>query len=814
MSFKAPRLMSSVALLAGFIATPLPVKAARPFVQSANLLVPPRPAGTTPSNLVSPGNTAPGAPITEVIVTAQKRAEPLNRTPISMIVVSGDDMRKAQAHDLKDLQYLTPSLFVTSTANEGQTTARLRGVGTVGDNPGLDSSVGVVIDGVARARTATALGDLGMLDRIEILKGPQSDVYGKGASAGLIQVVTRLPDFKPSSNLELTTGSQNALGASAYLTGRLIGNLAGSLNFTSRRRDGQYHVQTGAGPRSETSDNNENYDSLRGQLLLVTSDKASFRLIADYTRKDESCCTGVNLLVGGTHVYIDQLAGGIGTATVANLRSRVAWSNRSTRQVVLDSGVSAQIDLALNDYVQLTSITAARGWNQTGGYDADFTSADIYYRDPNGGFSNRFHTYSQEIRLNGKTRRLNWMLGGYLNKEDLVRHDETLYGKDYESYLSLLLSGGSSLATISNLTGLPIGQSYVAGQGNHDLYQQTERNSALFGHADWFITDSLTLLGGVRLNHQDKGLLIHFSNSDGGRACSLATSALGVLCLPWSNPAFNALSLQQKGSENASTGSLRLKWQIDPSRMTYLSYATGWKGAGYNLDREQMANTSVNRDSSFRAETSRSYEAGFKGRWMENRLSLNMAAFDEAFRHFQLNTFLGTTFVVDSIPNLRSHGAEIDGRYFASQSPSGNLILSGGLTYDEARFGKEAVAGLPLLSNGTAAFAPKWSSVFGIDYGRAIGDLKLGLTLTGKMNSAYNTGSDLNPVKLQKAYTLYGGRISVGAPDDHWSLELWGQNLTDALYYQVAFAAPFQAGTYDAFLGQPRTVGLTLRLRR
>ncbi len=751
---------------------------------------------------------------TEVIVTAQKKPEPLSRTPLSLAVVTGDQMQKAQAHDLKDLQLLTPSLMVISTANEAQTTARLRGVGTVGDNPGLDSSVGVVIDGVARARTATGMSDLGVLDRIEILKGPQSDVYGKGASAGVIQVVTKLPDFKPSASLELTAGNMGAYGASAYVTGRISGNLAGSVSLTKRQRDGQYHVHTGSGPRSDTTDNDQNYWSARGQLLFVPNENASVRIIADYTKRDESCCTGTGITIGGTRAYIDQLASDDGTATTVNPKARQAWSNRPTDQSLIDSGLSAQVDLKLAENLQLTSITSARHWDHTNGYDADFTSADIYYRDPNGGFGNRFNTFGQELRLNGKSAKVGWMLGFFLNQEDLTRHDETIYGRDYESYVSLLLSGGTNLAKVSSLTGLPVGQSFAAGQGNHDVYNQVERNAALFGHAEWYISDSLTLLGGLRFNHQRKDLDSHFTNSDGGLACSLTTASKSVLCLPWSNPAFNNLNLSQYDTENASTGSLRLKWQITPGLMSYVSYATGWKGAGYNLDREQKADYTVDRDSSFRAETSRSYEAGVKGRWFGNRLSVNAAVFDEAFRNFQLNTFLGTTFVVDSIPNLRSKGVELDGRYYVSGTDFGNLTLNGGLTYDEARFGPEAVPGLALIASNTASFAPKWSAAYGADYARSIGNLKLGITFDGKYNSAYNTGSDLNPIKTQKAYTLYNGRIAIGAPDDSWSLELWGQNLTDVLYYQVAFAAPFQSGTYDAFVGQPRTYGLTLRLRR
>lgn len=747
-----------------------------------------------------------GHDVTEVIVTAQKRPEPLRQAPLAISVVSGAQMDDAHAHDLRDLQTLTPSLFVIADANEAQTTARLRGVGTVGDNPGLDSSVGVVIDGVSRARTATAMSDLGPLDRIEILKGPQSDVYGKGASAGVIQVVSKLPSFTPDTEVTLDAGNMGAYGASLYTTGKLSDHWAGSLFVTKRKRDGQYHVHTGDGPATRRDDGDQNYWSARGQLLYVPNDRASLRLIADYTDRDEACCAAVNIAIGGTAGYIDALANGDGTAASVDPKARQVWSNRPLNQRLKDGGVSAQLDLKLNDAIQLTSITAVRRWDHANGYDGDFTAADVLYRDP-GGLRNRFDTFSQEVRLNGTGERYNWMAGLYLDQSELDRRDETLYGADYESYVSLLLSGGASLSKVADYTGLPVGDSFVAGQGSHDAYDQREKNFAVFGHGEWKLSDSLTLLGGLRWNHQIKRVVSRFSNSDDGLACALATGGQGVLCLPWSNPAFNGLTLYQRNAEDATTGSLRLKWQATANLMTYASYATGWKGTGFNLDREQNADMSVDRDSSFKPETSRSYEAGVKGRWFGNRLSVNLAAFDEAFRNFQLNTYLGTTFLVYSVPHLRSRGVELDGRYYL-----GGLSLNAGLTYDDAKFGPEAVPGLPLIANGTASFAPKWSAAYGGDYSRDFGLYRLGVSLSAKYNSAYNTGSDLAPVKTQKAYTLLTGRVALSRPDQGWSLELWGQNLSDATYYQVAFAAPFQSGTYDAFLGQPRTYGVTLKL--
>ena len=745
---------------------------------------------------------------TEVIITAQKRPEPLSHAPLSVAVISGAAMEKDGAHDLKDIQTLTPSLFVISTANEAQTTARLRGVGTVGDNPGLESSVGVTIDGVYRPRTATAMSDLGEVDHIEILKGPQSDVYGKGASAGIIQVVTRLPEFQPSQSLELTGGNMGAYGVSAYATGPLSPAWAGSLSLVSRHRDGQYHVNTGSGPRTDTTDNDQNYGSARGQLLWQPQGPARLRLIADYTRRDEACCAGVGITIGGTKAYIDQLAGGQGTAAVIDPAARQVWSNRSTNQRLIDGGLSAQLDLKLSDSVQLTSVSAWRRWDHENGYDADFTTADIYYRNP-GEFGNRFDTWSQEVRLNGKGEHFDWMLGAFADKEDLTRRDETIYGRDYEAYLGLLLTAGANAQKVSQITGLPVGQSYVPGQGNHDRYDQSERNFALFTHEEWRVGDDVTVLAGLRWNHQTKSLVSRFTNSDGGIACQHATASQSVLCLPWSNPAFNNLTLRQKDIGDATTGSLRLKWQATPQVMTYASYATGWKGAGFNLDREQNTNFTVNPDSSFRAETSRSWEIGAKGRWMETRLQVDVTAFDETFRNFQLNTFLGTTFVVDSIPRLRSQGVELEARYHWM-----GLAVNGGVTYDDARFGPDAIPGLALIANGRPSFAPKWSVISGIDYQHSLGRFNLDMTLNGRYNSAYNTGSDLNPVKGQKAYTVVDGRIALQAPDGGWSLELWGRNLTNQTYKQVAFAAPFQSGTYDAFLATPRTYGLTLRLRR
>jgi len=149
-----------------------------------------------------------------ITVTAQKREEQLQDVPIAITTLSQQQLQDTGVRDVKDMQMLVPGLTVTSTQSEAQTTARIRGIGTVGDNVGLESSVGVVIDGVYRPRNSVGFGDLGQLERIEVLKGPQGTLFGKNTSAGVINVITRRPNHETSAEAELTVGNYGAIGVS------------------------------------------------------------------------------------------------------------------------------------------------------------------------------------------------------------------------------------------------------------------------------------------------------------------------------------------------------------------------------------------------------------------------------------------------------------------------------------------------------------------------------------------------------------------------------------------------------------------------
>ena len=265
--------------------------------------------------------------------------------------------------DIKDLQVLVPGLTVTSTQSEAITTARIRGIGTVGDNVGLESSVGVVIDGVYRPRNSVGFGDLGELQRIEVLKGPQGTVFGKNTSAGVINIVTKRPDFVRGGDMELTLGTPGAVGVSGSFNTPVGENSAFRIYAAKRTRDGFMDVRTGVGPRTNHADADQDFYSLRAQWLFTPSDTFDINFIADYTKRDENCCAAVTIGAWRHRRPSSmRLAGGKGLVPVADPFARVALQqprHRRSRSRTRASAPRPTGPRPGSADATLTSITAA-----------------------------------------------------------------------------------------------------------------------------------------------------------------------------------------------------------------------------------------------------------------------------------------------------------------------------------------------------------------------------------------------------------------------------------------------------------------------
>ena len=307
----------------------------------------------------------------------------------------------------------------------------------------------------------------------------------------------------------------------------------------------------------------------------------------------------------------------------------------------------------------------------------------------------------------------------------------------------------------------------------------------------------------------------------------LVAGVLGRMCLPWTNALHDGDVTHQSRSENEWSGTLKFAYRWNENAMTYFSAARGYKAGGFNLDRTQVGVTPTTSDTSFPGEFVDSYELGAKTTWAGGNLLLNGALFHQTYSDFQLNSFLGTSFVVRSIPKVTSQG--LDAELLWQATPG--LMLQTGLVYADTKYGK-TIPGADFtypgqfykLPGGQMSFAPKWSFSASLTYEWDIGsNLEGRFNIGGKWMSEYNTGSDRDDEKLQDAYAVVNARVGIGSRDRRWQLEFWGLNIFDQDYVQVAFDGPLQAvgtpqpndplNTYNAFLGAPRMYGVTLRVR-
>ncbi len=256
----------------------------------------------------------------DIVVTAQGRAQALADVPVAISAISADTLQNSGASDIRQLNQLAPSLLVSSTGSEANGSARIRGIGTVGDNPGLESSVAVFIDGVYRSRSGIGLTELGEIDRVEVLRGPQGTLGGRNSSAGLISIVSKAPSFSGvSGGAEATYGNYDFWRFAGNINVPLSETIAARVDGVYVKRDGFYRDYT-----NNTDVNDRNRYFVRGQLLFEPSSDISFRLIGDYTHRYEKCCAAtyvdrsVNEAVGNLNDPLASVNAGLAAANNGN----------------------------------------------------------------------------------------------------------------------------------------------------------------------------------------------------------------------------------------------------------------------------------------------------------------------------------------------------------------------------------------------------------------------------------------------------------------------------------------------------------------
>jgi iron complex outermembrane receptor protein len=589
--------------------------------------------------------------IEEIVITSTKREENIQDVPIAVSAFTADDLLNRGIDEVEELEEISPSIQInTSNSASNGGTIRIRGMGTTGNNPGLEAAVGSFVDGIYRSRAGQTFGDLLDIERVEVLRGPQGTLFGKNTSAGAIHVITKKPNLDEMEGFAaVEIGNLDHRRISVSNSAPIVeGELGYRISATWNQRDGYIEDIHS----SKAWGNRDRY-SLRGQLLWTPSDAFSMRLIGDYAERDESCCPGQTLYYGPSSNRFNQAAGvvpgfsnnfgaqelatsiGLGkdfidipTAFInptncigagcvgpypyakkskQSAEQREVGVNYAPFEDVADWGLSLEMNYDM-DWATLTSITGYRDFHAQYGEDIDFTSADILR--PQQDLDDISEILSQEFRLVGTWDRLDWLFGAYVYGEEL-HSDERL---EFGSQAGLFALGSISAALAP---ALPAGAGYSA------VWEQSSDGYAFFTHNTFHVTDAFSVTGGFRYSHEQKvafGILnngaIALKNGqvqtgngfvvgqqvpagvndavtggllpgNAGWCEELTSAGLGAVRNVLRGFCDNA-SWEDKATENEYTGQVSLAYAITDDINVYATYSRGYKAGGYNLDQESV----------------------------------------------------------------------------------------------------------------------------------------------------------------------------------------------------------------------------------
>ena len=805
------------------------------------------------------------AAIDEIVVTANKREQSLQDVPMSVSVTSGEQISQSSIVDLIDLQTAVPSLRVNQLQSSAQTNFIIRGYGNGANNPGIEPAVSVYIDGVPRTRSASILADLPTVQRVEVLSGPQSTLFGKNASAGVISVTTMLPEQEMGGMVEATAGNYG----SNIIKGTLTGGITDTVSF---RLSGSDNSSDGYATNITTGDNinNRNRSAIRGQLLIEPNEDLTIRMIADHNEIDEECCAASSL------VYSDASAAAAGLAqqrgfdaTPIDPWARNLSMNFNPSNKLKGDGLSIQFDYDM-DFATLTSITSSRDQSLESTFDADFTAAELV--DENR-VDYDFKTFTQEFRLtsNGDSD-TQWMVGISHSNEDIESFRNVTFGDDLYAYADALITGGlfagiaaQAAAGYIEATGdtagaeaygvgiatdtlAPVGGSginligasfemcvvnaepcsdifYVPETGNVDeSFQMEGVATSLFGQVDFAISDQLTATVGLNFTEDKKTVVSDVLVIDEFAKLSLAGGDFdGVKGLQLF-PEFPAYG----GDEDESgifqsddlTHTLRLAYDLKEDMTVYASHSTGFKAASVNLSVD--GRTPGNRSAD--PEEATNIEIGFKAAFDNGYL--NLALFQQSIDGFQSNEFSGTGFNLVNAGKETHEGIELTGMFALTESLVVNVsaitIDAVYDSFDEGTCDRTGLAGEAYqcppgsdfveLSGQTPAGVHELSINANAVYSFNVNDSVNGFLRVEYVHESDAKVANLIPESLASRGTdNLNASLGFSSENGGWDAMLWGRNLTDHESLISAFPTTAQPGSFSGYPNAPRTYGLTLR---
>lgn len=746
----------------------------------------------------------------QIVVTATQRVVPARDTAASVSVFTAERLNDSNVTTVKQLTTLAPSMTVLNSIGEafGQLIA-VRGVATSGADVGLESAVGITLDGVPLMRPNVSIFDLQGVDRVEFLRGPQGTLFGANTTTGIINVLTRRPDFEPSFEAAATYGERNMRELRLSADGGIVASkLAGRIDALIGAIDGYL-----PNPNTGNTYGARHREQARGQLLWTPTTDVDVRLIADYLHHGGSVNSPVYRVVGPTGPLISALSG---EPLVGFFHARdISQTDAATPRFEISdtAGVSTEVDWR-TVAGQLTAIASHRSSNIKRDYDLDNSPADLAY-DPRDG--ERFHLSTFELRFRGVAGPLDYLLGGYVSRGLIISRDSHTAGKAFDAYMNALAGGAIPL-----VTGLPAGSNFPAGSGVLDVYRQRTDTYAFFTHEVLQLTGGLSAILGARYSAEDKSLAASIATKNPGCLSALAShpNLAGVpaalqplVCLPNFDPRYDGTYATSRGDGNWS-GTAALNEKLTDAFSAYLSYSRGYKSGGYQLARDGMSVTAPSLSQlAFNPETTDSYETGLKGISPDGNWRASTAAFYTSFDDYQFSYFTGFNRRTQNVPKLVTKGFEAEAAY----RPIEALELSASGTYQEAIFGDSGFpAALIQLEGATAPLAPRWIGVAAAEYRAPIQAAGVDgfASVDVRWQSKSNVGSSAapSPNYFQGAYAVLGARLGIEARESHWRVEVWARNLLNQRAWALLNSTTLQPGSISGFVTDPRTAGVTATL--
>ncbi|MDN4546180.1 TonB-dependent receptor [Pseudomonas sp. C32] len=666
--------------------------------------------------------------LTSVTVTATRREESLQKIPVAVSVVDGEQLERDNRNSVSSIVQQVPSLNFRTGASNKDTSLFVRGVGTISTSPGVEPTVATVIDGVVYARPGQTTLDLLDLERIEVLRGPQGTLFGKNASAGVLNIISRAPTAETQGYIDQSNYSGNESRTRFGLGGSLIPDtLKGSITTLFGSYDGNVDNE-----HNGQEVNGYNHKGARGKLEFTPNDDLKLTFIADYMQSHDDAPNGV---------VSESL-----TPAFANALSPVRASsdnrkiNTDTRSHVddINKGLSGQLDWSLGDYT-LTSITAWRGWDNTQYQDGDRLSTITAAFPGSADIGDlAFDQYSQELRLASPKGEFLEYVGGLFY----------MHGKDDETYQRTLTTPTSVNRGIAD-------------------YSTSNDSYAVFGESTLNFTSAVRGIAGLRWTHDDL-------EYDHRRVSTSATAVTGI------QP---GTSSSGSVDEDGWSGRLGLQYDLTDTVTTYLTYSRGYKGPAYNV----FFNMQPRDTDALKPETSNNWELGIKATSWNNRLITNVAVFHSEYDNYQANFFDTVAGqVVTRLVNAGSvstEGVELDYALQATQQ----LKFSGALAYTHARIDEftcpPGAAASCNVNGKPLPYSPDWKSYVRADYSIPLDnglDVELGTDFSWQSEVQYDISQ--NPDTKQGAYGIWNASIALADYNNGWRVALLGKNLADKSY--------------------------------